>query len=899
MSNSRYKILPALFLLISVVNFPFSVRAQVRPVNDYGANGLAQLLKRLNTTRSVLMIGAHPDDEDSALLAYLARGENARTAYLSLTRGDGGQNIIGSELFEPLGIIRTEELLQARRLDGAQQFFTRAFDFGFTKTLAETKEKWDEKIILCDTVRAIRAFRPLVVVSRFSGTTADGHGQHQYAGYISLRAVRAAADANHCKDAGAAWRVLKFYVEQGFRDTTKPTLKINTGAYDALLGRSYAEIAAEGRSQHKTQEQGGLELKGDRFSGLNLIESNMPKVAGEKSVFDGIDTSLAGAPKLFVKDESSIGEYTKNQLAAAQQSAERALKEYNPNEPQKIVPILVEGQQALNRLSFSYAAFSGTPERQKKFDERRKNEPSVESISWEKLNEFKKAIQLALGIQIDALVNRESVTRGESFLASVKVFYPENPNVKYKEINISAPSDWQISPAEVSKTDSPPAPFFRENANESKFFNVKVPSNQKLTQPYFLENPRDGSLYVWNDLLSLNLPFQYPLISGCATFEIYGKPISFGHSVEYRYADETRGEVRRELNVVPKISLSINQNLLVVPLSDKPQTRKLALNVKNNSSTTVSGSTDFRLPLNWEIKQNFGVFQLNGKGESKSFEFDVVVPANTKAGEYDIRASAGSGGEETFNQTMNEIAYPHIQTHRFYTDAKARVEVLDLKTAPVRVGYIMGSGDAVPEAIREMGLTVDLLTDADLTGGELSKYDVIVVGIRAYQVREDLVSNNRRLLDYVKEGGNLIVQYQRPDYVAQSLEPFPASMTDTQKTAAGTTARVVDETAKVTVLQPAHPVFNFPNKITDADFGGWVQERNLYNFTTFDERYTPLLEAHDAGELENTGGMVFAKVGRGNYVYTSYSFFRQLPAGVSGAYRLFANLLALPKNVKR
>ncbi len=898
MKSFKSKIIASLVFIFSIFNFPFSVHSQVRPVNDYGANGLAQLLKRLNTTKSVLMIGAHPDDEDSALLAYLARGENARTAYLSLTRGDGGQNIIGSELFESLGVIRTEELLQARRLDGAQQFFTRAFDFGFTKTLEETKQKWDEKIILCDTVRAIRTFRPLVVISRFSGTTADGHGQHQYSGYISPLAVRAAADANQCKDAGEVWRVLKFYVEQGFRDTKTPTLKINTGEYDALLGRSYAEIASEGRSQHKTQEQGNLELKGDRFSGLNLIENDVSKALNEKGVFDGIDTSLAGAPKLSVKDESSIGENTKNQLTVAQQSAERALKEYNPNEPQKIVPILVEGQQALNNLSFSYAAFSGTPERRRKFDERRKNETIVESISWEKLNEFTKAIQLALGIQIDALANREIVTRGESFLASVKVFYPENPNVKFKEINVNAPGDWQIAPAEVSKTDLPTAPFFRENANELKFFNVKVPSNQKLTQPYFLENPRDDSLYVWNDLLSLNRPFQYPLIGGYATFEIYGKPISFGHSVEYRYADDIRGEVRRELNVVPKISLSINQNLLVVPLSDKPQTRKLVLSVKNNSSTTVSGSADLKLPDNWKIKQNFGVFQLNGKGESKSFEFDVVIPANIKAGEYDLRASAAIG-EEVFNQTMNEIAYPHIQTHRFYTDAKTRVNVLDLKVAPARVGYIMGSGDEVPEAIRQLGLTVDMLSGADLSSGDLSKYDTIVVGIRAYQVREDLVSNNQRLLEYVKNGGTLIVQYQRPDYVSQNLQPYPASMSDMQRTTAGTTARVVDETAKVTILQPANPIFNFPNKITNADFDGWVQERNLYNFVTFNEKYVALLEAHDAGELENKGGMVFAKVGRGNYVYTSYSFFRQLPAGVSGAYRLFANLLALPKTVKQ
>ncbi|MGI9034657.1 MAG: PIG-L family deacetylase, partial [Pyrinomonadaceae bacterium] len=269
--------------------------------------------------------------------------------------------------------------------------------------------------------------------------------------------------------------------------------------------------------------------------------------------------------------------------------------------------------------------------------------------------------------------------------------------------------------------------------------------------------------------------------------------------------------------------------------------------------------------------------------------------ANVKNGDFDITAQA-TADNEIFTQTLNTIAYSHIQTHRFYTDAQAKVVVLDLKVAPVKVGYITGSGDDVPEAIRQMGLNVELLNEQDLSNGDLSKYDVIVVGIRAYQVRQDLIANNQKVLDYVKNGGALIVQYQRPDYVANNFEPFPASMTDTQKTTAGTTARVVDENAKVTILEPTNPIFNFPNKITDADFFGWVQERNLYNFVTFDARYAPLLESHDAGEQPNKGGMVYAKIGNGNYVYTSYSFFRQLPAGVAGAYRLFANLLSLPES---
>ena len=894
MKNSKYKIFAALVFLFSIFHFPFSARSQVRPVYDYGALGLGQLLKKLNTTKSVMMIGAHPDDEDSALLAYLARGENARTAYLSLTRGDGGQNIIGSELFESLGVIRTEELLQARRLDGAEQFFTRAFDYGFSKTLAEAREKWDEKIILCDAVRAIRTFRPLVVISRFSGTPADGHGQHQYAGYISPLAVRAAADTTQCKDAGATWQVLKFYVEQGFRDNSQPTLKINTGEYDFLLGRSYAEIAAEGRSLHRTQEQGGLELKGDRFSGLNLIESKVPKVEGEKSVFDGIDTtieSLTGdsTVKLFTHSDN------KKDILRASLAAERALREFDiNNKTQNIVPILNEGYKAIrdSQKSVLIQIMTFSDDTDIKFLYQLKQ--YQENLD-RKENGFKEAIKLASGIRIDALTSKETVSPNEDFLASVKVFYPQTANVKIKEIKLNAPQNWQITEAAEPKNDSPFASFFRENAKESKSFNVKVAPDAKLTEPYFLEKPRVSSLYQWSDDENQTLPFQKPPVNAEIKIEIDGTEVTLFQPIEYRYADGVRGEIRRELNVVPRVSLNLNQDLLIVPESDKTQTRKIVLSATNNESKAIAGQMKLNVPQNWSVSPASANFNLKGKDAKTSVEFDLTVPANVKIGDFDIGAQATTNGE-TFMQTMNVVAYPHIQTHRFYTDAVAKVDVLNLKVAPVKVGYIMGSGDDVPEAIRQMNLTIDLLNENDLASGDLSKYDVIVVGIRAYQIRQDLIANNQRVLDFVRNGGTLIVQYQRPDYVQQNLQPFPASQTDTQKTTAGTTARVVDENAKVTILQPTNPVFNFPNEITDADFAGWVQERNLYNFTTFDAKYTPLLESHDAGEMENKGGMVLAKIGKGNYLYTSYSFFRQLPAGVSGAYRLFANLLSLPKS---
>ncbi len=512
-----------------------------------------------------------------------------------------------------------------------------------------------------------------------------------------------------------------------------------------------------------------------------------------------------------------------------------------------------------------------------------------------KENEFKEAIKLASGVQIDALSSKETVSPNEDFLASVKVFYPENSNVKIKEIKLNAPNNWQIADAAEPKNDSPYASYFRETAKDAKIFSVKVANDAKFTEPYFLEKPRVDSLYQWNDGENQTLPFQKPLVTAQITAEISGTEITFNQPIEYRYADGVRGEIRRDLNIVPKLSVSLNQDLLIVPESDKAQSRKIVLSVTNNESKAITGQMKLNAPQDWLVSPVSANFDLKGKDAKTSVEFSLAVPANVKISDFDVSAQA-TANSEVFTQMMNTIAYPHIQTHRFYTDAKTRVEVLDLKVASVRVGYIMGSGDDVPDAIRQMGLTVDLLNESDLASGDLSKYDTIVVGIRAFQVRQDLIANNQRVLDFVKNGGTLIVQYQRPDYVANNLQPFPASQTDTQKTTAGTTARVVDEKAKVTILQPNSPVFNFPNKITDADFANWVQERNLYNFTTFDQKYTPLLESHDAGELENKGGMVYAKVGKGTYVYTSYAFFRQLPAGVPGAYRLFANLLSLPKS---
>lgn len=846
----------ALFLSIFLCVLAIPAVPQVRAIYDRGTVGLFQMLKRLNTNASVLMIGAHPDDEDTALLAYLARGENARTAYLSLTRGDGGQNIIGPELGEALGLIRTEELLQARRLDGAEQYFTRAYDYGFSKTLDEAKQKWDEKILLCDAVRVIRTFRPLVVVAQFTGTPTDGHGQHQFAGYLAPLAVKAANDASQCSDTGRVWQVRKFYVRHGFRATGEARLRINTGRYDPLLGRSYFEIAMEARSQHKSQEQGVLELRGDQFSGLNLIGND----ARETGIFDGLDTSVTGAADHLPIDADALASYQ-----AALKAAER---EIDINLTEGAVPHLIRAWTVLQEQAQVIRS------------------EVARSLIEAKLKQLAEAIALAAGVQIDALGDTETVVPGESVLVGAKAFVPHTKMARVKQLGLILPQRWTFVNEDAPKTQSS-AFIPRETAAASNFFRVNVPAAWQPTEPYWLVDERAGDMFTWRREPSAHtLPIQPSEMRLTATLDVLGTEIVVERPVEFRFADDVRGEIRRNVDVVPSVSVEMGQPLMIVASSDKPQTKQIVMTVTNHSKQPVTGtvSLNFDMPVHWQYSASSKSFELKRTGEKTAITFDVTIPARMRPGSYQIYGQAMIG-EALVTSTMRAVSYPHIQTHRFYQRATIDAKVIDLKTAPVKVGYIIGSGDRVPEAIRQMGFDLEVISESELAYGNLSKYDTIVVGIRAYQVRSDVVANNQHLLDYARNGGTLIVQYQLPGYAQQNLTPFPVQMGP----------RVADENATMKIVVPDHAVLNFPNKIAATDFMGWVQERNLYNFTSMSGDYTGLIESHDTGEPENSGGLVIAKLGKGTYVYCSYSMFRQLPAGVPGAYRLFANLVSLPK----
>ncbi len=869
----------AFFLMFLLIGLNFSTgAAQVRPIYDLGAAGLGQKLKRLQTTASAMHTGAHPDDEDSNLIAYLARGKNARTAYLALNRGEGGQNVIGAELFEPLGVIRTEELLQARRLDGGQQLFTNVMDYGFSKNRAEATRIWGEKETLAEMVRAIRTFRPLVIISRFQGTPADGHGQHQLAGFLTPQAYRAAADPNQfpeqIREGLLPWQAKKLYAGQGFSAAASgepATVIVDTGYYDPLIGRSYAEIASEGRSQHKTQEMGTIERRGSQTSGERLLESTVEKSAKENDIFDGIDTSIKGIAKLNGNSESGLS----GRLSDLQDTAEKALKEYDSYAPQKIVPVLARGvKQAREAKNLT-------------------QNPYTKALLAEKEQEFSSALQAAAGVVVDALSDTDTIVAGDSTGVSVKVF---GGAAQIKNVSLNLPAGWTVENAAEPKPTG--NSFFSrpETASSAAYFTITAPAGATLTQPYWLEKPRKNFTFDWSagDAVK-NAPFQNQLVSANVTMELGGVDITVAQPVQYRYADDVRGELRRDLNVVPMVNIALDTNLLIAPVSSKVQKQRLVMSVTNNAPRETKGTAKLNLPSGWTSSPASADFDLQRKGEKAAVVFDVTIPANAKVGKYDLTAIAVAGGR-TYDQSMQEIAYPHIQTHRRYTKATVVAEVLDLKVAPVRVGYIMGSGDAVPAAIRRLGLPVTMLEEKDLSTGDLSKFDTIVVGIRASQTRPDFVANNGRLLDFVKNGGTMIVQYQQSEYVQNNLTPFPAKMESViNGTQRVSNVRVVDENALVKILAPGNPIFNFPNKIVASDWDNWIQERNLYTLTALDPQYTALLETHDEGEAPVTGGLVYAKIGKGNYVYNSYSFFRQLPTGNPGAYRLFANMLSLPK----
>ncbi|MFN0086804.1 MAG: PIG-L family deacetylase [Blastocatellia bacterium] len=878
-------------VLVSILAFQtlfVGVSADTRPApEDRGGSGLALALRRLQTIAVALHTAAHPDDESTELLAYLARGQGARVAYLSLNRGEGGQNGIGPELSEGLGVIRTEELLAARKLDGAEQYFTRAMDFGFTRSVEETLRRWNREEVLGDMVRVIRGLRPLVVVSGFSGTAADGHGQHQVAGLLTPEAIKAAADPARFpeqirREGLQPWQVLKLYGRRFGGQVTGGRAEFDVGVLDPVLGRSYAELAADGRSRHRSQDFGMIQGRGLQPRSFPRLESAVETPAVEKSLFTGLDVSLTGIAK-FAGPE---GGRMLPALEKVKDLAARALSGFRIEHPDAIAPQLAAGLAEVRALRATLQGLDPVAK------------ATVDGMLAVKEQQFCDALIKAHGVIVDALSTTEIVTPGEAVDVAANVYLgslatTENgaASAAY-EIAIDAPRGWRVEPVQPEQEQVSGIQAFmrgREKPDLVVRFRATVPEDAPSTQPYWLARARTRDQFDWDETMPRNLPFGPPIAAAKVALTLSGQRVVIVQPVEYRFADKTFGEIRRELKVAPALTLTVKPSLLVIP-SNRPasgsRVREVHVEITHNARRATAGALKLTAPPGWTIDADSNPLAFTRQGEKTARLFRITPPAGA-AGNFDLRAIAESNGRQYANGYA-AISYPHIETHFIYRPAVTRVEVFDVRAAAnLRVGYVMGSGDDGPEALRQMGVSVNLISPAELASGDLSAYDTIVLGIRVYEVNEDVMANNRRLLDYVSNGGTLIVQYNKQEYAQGNFAPYPIKMTRGD--------RVTDENAPITVLAPEHPLFQFPNRITADDWKGWVQERGLYFLNEWDPKYTPLLAApDDTGKLLN-GGQLIAEYGKGNYIFTGYAWFRQFPAGVPGAYRLFANLVSYSK----
>jgi LmbE family N-acetylglucosaminyl deacetylase len=794
----------------------------LRPPGTGGITALANALEQLGANKRVLVIGAHPDDEDNQLLTWLSRGLGAQAAYLSLTRGDGGQNLIGPELGPDLGILRSAELLSAREFDGARQYFTRAYDFGFSKTAAETFRFWPHDSLFRDVMDIVRRFRPQVVVSIWSGTPRDGHGQHQVSGILAREVYDSLRDST--------WGPVKLYRSTYF-DTADATLRIPTGTLDPVQGKSYYQIAMAGRSQHRSQDEGQLQRPGPATDRVALLES---KVGRDGGVFAGVDTTWPGQAR----------------YSAIVDSARRLL---NPYHPGRIVPYLA---RAVSELA-----------------------PGLER-QHEVLDG---ALADAAGVVVDATADDGIVTAGERLQVEVSVWNAGADSLPVDGVDLSAPPGWTVQ--RVEPWSGSVAPGTLRVAR----FAVTVAPDAPHSEPYFLRRPMHGALYDWSGAPAAvrGLPFAPPPLSALVRCRIGGAPVTLNREVVYRYRDQAMGEVRRPLFVTEDFDVAVTPNLIVWPMDGAgTATRTVTVTVTNRSRESANAILRLSTPAGWAPVPADSL-SFTHEDESRSATFTVRLPPNPTSGSFTLTATATGPTGRVSDGALTLIDYPHIRPRPSVHPSTVEIRVARILVPGLtRVGYVRGAADHVPEALAEVGVPIVLLDADSLARGDLSRYDAIVIGSRAYEVDTALVVNNGRLLDYARNGGLLLVQYQQYPFIRGGFAPY-------RLTIARPHDRVTDETAPVTLLQPTSPAFHSPNDIAADDWNGWVQERGLYFAHDWDSTYVPLLEMDDPGDPPLDGGLLVARLGRGTYIYTGLSFFRQLPAGVIGAYRLFANLLGL------
>jgi LmbE family N-acetylglucosaminyl deacetylase len=887
----------SLLLLLAPVS-----QSDTRPLpQDQGAVHLYQLLAKLRTTARLMQVVAHPDDEDGGVLTLEARGRGASVLLFTLNRGEGGQNKFGAESSDELGILRTLELLQAGKYYGVEQRFSHVIDFGYSKTAEETFSKWHgHDIALGDLVRAIRTFRPDVLTSRFSGTKRDGHGHHEASGVLTREAFRAAADSNRfpeqIKEGLLPWQASKLYLGNppgmfsggNVADDTF-TVKLNTGEYSPVLGMSYQQFALEGLAHQTSQGTGGIRVPpGNRSAYYKLTDTVLPQPAGhEEDFFSGIDTSLTGLASRLGAEESQVP-FLRPGLESVQKHVDEAIRLFSMQDTSACAPPLLAGREETAKLI--------TQVEDSKLSAASKALllPSLRT----KLDQFQQAANEALGVFFEASVDPPGLppgpsyfprmeqtmglaVPGQTFTLTARLYNRGKIAITPGDVSVEIPAGWGCERVSPAANGSPLKP----GELSAVQFKVTVPADAKYTRPYFSRNdPETDTIYTISDPKLITHPWPPYPVRAVAGFSADGGSSEAGAVAKIRFVDPTLGQSERPLAVGPPISVLLNTPVVVVPVGDHARSQ-LEVSVRSNVEKPLHATLRLETPPGWKVEPDSLPVKLDHDGDINSYEFQVTMQG-LREGRYQVTARADYDGKQ-YAEGFKIITRPDLDSFYAYRPAIQTVQAVDVKVPPhLKVGYLMGAGDEIPTVMETLGLDVKPVTSQELASGDLSRYDTIIVGIRAYDVRTDVREHNRRLLDFVNRGGTLIVQYNQSVGIFNDghYTPYPATLSN---------ARVSVEEQPVEVLAPEESVFSYPNKITGKDFGGWVQERGLYFMGQWDAQFKPLLASNDPGEQPQKGGLLVARYGKGTYIYSGYAFFRQLPAGVPGAIRLFVNLLSV------
>lgn len=794
-------------------------------------------LEKLNFLGSVLYVAAHPDDENTRVITYFSKGKLATTAYLSMTRGDGGQNLIGSEIEELLGLIRTQELLAARRLDGGTQFFTRANDFGFSKSADETFKIWGKDEILSDVIRVYRQYQPDVIFTRFPPDERAGHGHHTASAMLAIEAFDAASKKEIFPDqliSSSPWQPSRLFINTGrffnntINESTPGVTTINVGGYSALLGESYSEIAATSRSQHKSQGFGSRKVRGDQQEFFEFVKGEAPG----KDVFDGVNTSwtrLKGGEKV-------------------KPLVDRAIQEFNPERPAASIPLLFQIRKEINAL---------------------------EASVWKnrKLVEVNQLIEDCAGLYIEATANNFWVAPGEQVITTIEMLNRSEATVEI--ISLRSTDLGLDSVMNVGlKNNVPVVIRSRKNMNSSKDY----------SDPYWLREKHSTGLFSVKDQKLIGKPENDPSTQITFSARINGEVFEIVKPIVFRSTDPVKGEVYRPFEVVPRVFVNISNG---VWLFNDESPKNVEVILKSATDTRQIGKLKLELPDGWRSEPAFLDFELSKRGEELAKSFKVFPSKSEFNGTLKAVAEINS---IAYSNSLKTISYDHIPTQTLLPAAEARIIRLNIKKEGGVIGYINGAGDEVPTALRHMGYEVWEMKNEEVTPENLKRVDAVVLGIRALNTNERVQFMMSDLMEYVSQGGTMVVQYNTSNgLLTDKFSPYPLTLSRD---------RTTEENAEVRILKPDHPLLSTPNKIGAADFDGWIQERGLYFPNKWDPNFEALLSMNDAAEKPQDGSLLVAKYGNGYYVYTGLSFFRELPAGVPGAFKLFANMVSLGKPKK-